>query len=64
MKENVEIDPSMLGWVIGKRGANIREMEQVTGVLKIRVVGDNSVEFIGTKSAVCRGKLYLEEHTT
>jgi len=63
VREQVEVDESMLGWVIGKRGANIREMEQETGVISIRVVG-TQVEFIGTKFAVMKGKLWLEEHTT
>lgn len=62
VKERVTVDESMLGWVIGKRGANIREMEQETGVISIRVV-DNVVEFVGTKFAVMKGKLWLEEHT-
>jgi len=37
-------------------------MEQETGVIKIRVI-ENTVEFVGTKQAVMKGKLWLETHT-
>lgn len=63
VKETIEVDESLLGWVIGKRGATIKEMETQTGVLKARVIG-NTVEIVGTKQAVMMGKLWLETHTT
>jgi transcription antitermination factor NusA-like protein len=62
VKDEVEVEANMLGWIIGKKGSNIREMEQETGVIKIRVI-ENTVEFVGTKQAVMKGKLWLETHT-
>jgi len=62
VKDEVEVESNMLGWIIGKRGSNIKEMEQETGVIKIRVI-ENTVEFVGTKQAVMKGKLWLETHT-
>jgi hypothetical protein len=62
VKDEVQVESNMLGWIIGKRGSNIKEMEQETGVIKIRVI-DTTVEFIGTKQAVMKGKLWLETHT-
>eukprot|EP00658_Telonema_sp_P-2_P000929 TRINITY_DN1033_c0_g1_i1.p1 TRINITY_DN1033_c0_g1~~TRINITY_DN1033_c0_g1_i1.p1 ORF type:complete len:504 (+),score=151.74 TRINITY_DN1033_c0_g1_i1:46-1512(+) len=63
VKESVDVEESMLGWIIGKRGATIREMESSTGILRVKVLG-NTVEMVGTKEAVTMGKIWLDTHTT
>jgi len=62
----VEVPQDKLGWIIGKKGANIAELQQETGVSRADVSKNSNpptVVLIGTRTAVDNGVLWLQCHT-
>lgn len=65
VKEEVEVAQGQLGWIIGARGSNIRELMSETGVNRAVVKKDQppTLEIIGTQESVENAKLWLQCHT-
>jgi len=64
-KEEVEVSQKELGWIIGKRGANIRELMTETGVNRAEVLKNATptIQLIGTQASVEKAKMWLQCHT-
>jgi len=62
-KESIPIDKSQLGWVIGKNGGHIKELQEECGVDSVQVLdGPDRVELRGTSESVDLATCWLECH--
>jgi len=65
VKEDVPVSNDQLGWIIGKKGANIRELMSETSVSRAEVdkmANPPSMSLIGTRESVEQAKLWLQCH--
>jgi len=61
--ETHPIDKKDLGWIIGKGGANIKELKEDSGVESAQVTdGDEAVVLKGSREAVESARLWLDCH--
>jgi hypothetical protein len=66
VREEVPVDRDKVGWIIGARGANIRELMQETGVARAGLEKDADpavMLLVGTRDSVEQAKLWLQCHT-
>ena len=57
------VNKAQLGWIIGKKGAQIKEMQAETGVSSIQVESEpDRVVLRGSRESVELARLYLECH--
>jgi len=64
-KEEVEVSADQLGWIIGKKGANIKELMAETKVSRCEILKGEppAMLLMGSREAVEEAKLWLQCHT-
>ncbi|CAD7927320.1 unnamed protein product [Amoebophrya sp. A25] len=59
------VEPHLIGWVLGKKGAHLTDIEEKSGIVRASLNRTtNVVELIGLKDCVEDAKMALESHCT
>jgi len=61
--ESVPVKSKQIGWLIGKGGSNVRELQESTKVTRVNLNKNSStVVLVGTLTAVAAARLYIDTH--